>query len=305
MIGRTPPRFAAWLLKRLTQNDALVGDVAESYAHGQSAWWYWRQVVAIIGRTVLCEVRGSIWWSGAAIMAAVLVLDLPFVIHFYSPAPVDPLRWLLMSFFLAPQALVIAVPVGLTVGMVISARSRASSRILPVVLALALLGSLLTFGVIGWVVPASNQAFRLTAVDQAYRLTAVQRTPRRGAAELNFAELHSLIGASDDAIYALAPLSDRWDVAVNYYGRFAVSCSPIAFALFGVWAATLSRVSRGLLVVAVACAYVAFFLAIDPQQAKALSPFIVAWFPTLSIAALALLVRWFSPERLSLASQTS
>jgi hypothetical protein len=57
-------------------------------------------------------------------------------------------------------------------------------------------------------------------------------------------ELHSLMGATSSAIRALAPLSDRWDVAVNYYARFAVACSPMAFALFGVWAATLSRVSR-------------------------------------------------------------
>jgi lipopolysaccharide export LptBFGC system permease protein LptF len=79
----------------------------------------------------------------------------------YSPALVDPRRWLLMAFFLAPQALVIAVPVALTVGMVISARSRASSLILPVVLVLALLGSLVTFALSGWIVPESNQAFRL------------------------------------------------------------------------------------------------------------------------------------------------
>jgi hypothetical protein len=79
----------------------------------------------------------------------------------------------------------------------------------------------------------------------------------------------------------------------------------MAFALFGVWAATLSRVNRRLLVVATACAYVALFLAVDPQQAKAFSPFVVAWFPTTSIVALALVVRWCSAERLSLTSQTS
>jgi len=294
MIGRTPPPFAAWLLKRLTQNDALVGDVAESYAHGQSGWWYWRQVLAIAGRGVVSEMRDSIWWSAMAITVAVLALDLPFLFH--SPRDFDFRRWLLMALFLAPQALVIAVPVGLTVGMVIGGRSRVSSRILPLVLALALLASLLTFAVNGWIVPASNQA---------YRFTAVQWTPLRGAAELNLVELHSLMGASASAIRALAPLSDRWDVATNYYARFAVACSPMAFALFGVWAATLSRVSRRLLVVAVACAYVALFLAVDPQQAKAFSPVIVAWFPTLSIAAIALLVRWCSPERPSLTSQTS
>jgi hypothetical protein len=294
---RKPPKLATALLTSVAANKpALIGDLLEQVRSGRSPWWYWRQVLAIAGRGVLSEMRGSMWWSGAAIIAAVLVLDLPFFVTLQRR--VEPLRWLLMSFFLAPSALVIAVPVGLTVGMVIGARSRVSSRILPVVLALALLGSLLTFGVIGWVVPVSNQAYRLT-------LTAVQRTPRRGAAELNLVELHSLMGASDDAIYALAPLSDRWDVATHYYARFAVSCSPIAFALFGVWAATLSRLNRRLLVVATGCTYLAFFLAVHPQQAKAFSPFIVAWFPTLSIAALALLVRLCSPERLFPTSQTS
>lgn len=282
-----PPKLAAALLRAIAANKpALIGDLLEQFRSGQSAWWYWREVLAIIGRAVLCEVRVSIRWSGAATMAAVLVMDLPYLLRVgYSPVPVDPLRWLLMSFFLAPQALVVAVPVGLTVGMAVGSRSQASSRILPVVLMFAVFASVVTFAVAGWIVPASNQAFRFTVVPWS---------PLRGAAELNILELHSLMSAS----------SSRWDVAVNYYGRFAVSCSPIAFAFFGVWAATLNRVSRGLLVVAVACAYVAFFLAVNPQQAKAFSPFVVAWFPTISIAVIALLVRWCSPERLSLTSQT-
>ena len=293
---KQPPKLAAALLRGVAANDpALIGDLLEQFRLGRSAWWYWREVLAIIGAGVLSEIGGSIWWSAAAIMAAVLVLDLPLVIHSigYSAVPVDPLRWLLMSFFLAPQALVIAVPVGLTVGMVMNAPSRVSSRILPLVLAIALFGSVVTFAVNGWIVPASNEAFRFTVV---------QWSPLRGAAELNLVELHSLMGASSSAIRALAPLSDEWDVTMNYYARFAVACSPMAFALFGVWAATLSRVSRRLLVVATACAYVALFLAVDPQQAKAFSPFIVAWFPTTSIAVIGLLVRWRSPERPSLTS---
>ena len=295
-----PPKVASALLRAIAANKpALIGDLLEQFRAGRSAWWYWRQVLAVVGRGVVSELRGSIWWSGAAIMAGILALELPFLIQSvgYSPAWVEPRRWLLMSCFLAPSALVIAVPVGLTVGMVIGARSRVSSRILPVVLMMALFASVATFAVNGWIVPASNQA---------YRFTAVQWTPLRGAAELNLVELHSLMGASSSAdIRRLAPLSDRWDVAMHYYGRFAVSCSPIAFALFGVWTATLSRLNRRLLVIATGCAYVALFLAVDPEQAKAFSPFIVAWFPTLSIAALALLVRWWSPERRSLTSQTS
>jgi hypothetical protein len=288
MTGRTPPKIATELLRSAAVNEpALVGDLLERFQAGQSPWWYWRQVIAVVGRTVSFGVRASFWWSAAAITAMVLALDLPYLDLFH--VPTDARRWLLMALFLAPQAVVIAVPVGLTVGMVVGARSRVSSRILPFVLMIALFGSLVTFAVNGWIVPASNQAFRFTVA---------QREVRRGAAELNFVQLHSLMGASDDAIYSLAPLSDRWDVAMHYYGRFAWSCSPIAFALFGVWAATLSRVTRRLLVVATACAYFLLFLVIHPL-AKAFSPLIVAWFPTTSIAAIALLVRWCSPERRS------
>jgi hypothetical protein len=48
MIGRTPPPVAAWLLKRLSKNDALVGDLMESYADGHSTSWYWRQVITAV-----------------------------------------------------------------------------------------------------------------------------------------------------------------------------------------------------------------------------------------------------------------
>jgi len=46
MIGGTPPPVAAWLLKQLSKNDALVGDLTESYAAGHSRLWYWGQVLA-------------------------------------------------------------------------------------------------------------------------------------------------------------------------------------------------------------------------------------------------------------------
>jgi len=101
-----------------------------------------------------------------------------------------------------------------------------------------------------------------------------------------------MMSASDASISALTPISNRWDVAVNYYARFALPCSAIAFPLFGVCAARLGRMSRRLLVLATASAYVALFLVIDPQQVRALSPFLVAWWPTLSIAFIALLVRF-------------
>ena len=41
-----PPRLATLLLRRLAPpNDPLAGDLAEEYAAGRSAAWYWRQVM--------------------------------------------------------------------------------------------------------------------------------------------------------------------------------------------------------------------------------------------------------------------
>lgn len=57
MIRRTPPPFAAWLLKWLSKNDAFAGDLTESYVNGRSRWWYWRQVIGIIAASTSTEVR--------------------------------------------------------------------------------------------------------------------------------------------------------------------------------------------------------------------------------------------------------
>jgi hypothetical protein len=285
--SRTPPKLATAILNRLVPaHDALAGDLREAYVAGKSRSWYWGQVLAVVWRTALNVGRPSFWWSAAAVTAAFLVLDVPFLVH--SPVPFDPLRWVLMALYLAPQAAVISLPVGLTTGMVIGAPGRVSPRILPTVLVFALFIALATFAIGGWVVPASNQA---------YRVVVAGPHVLKGASELNVVELHSLMGTSSDSVFAVAPLSDQWDVATNYYAKFAVSCSPIVFGLFGVWAATLGRVTRRLLVVTTASAYLALFLSVEPERLGAVPPFIVAWFPTLSIAAVALLVRWRSQFR--------
>src|SRR5262245_58613319 len=48
-----PPRFATWLLRRLSpelRRDSLIGDLIEQYQRRRSPSWYWRQVLtAILG----------------------------------------------------------------------------------------------------------------------------------------------------------------------------------------------------------------------------------------------------------------
>jgi hypothetical protein len=57
-MSRKPPKLATALLNGFTAHDgALAGDLLERYRSGQSLWWYWRQVIAIIGASTSSEVR--------------------------------------------------------------------------------------------------------------------------------------------------------------------------------------------------------------------------------------------------------
>ena len=78
MSASQPPRLASWLLHHLAsspQRDALAGDLIERYHQGQSATWYWRQVLAAILAGVIRDIREGtpmdlhikkVWLPGAA-----------------------------------------------------------------------------------------------------------------------------------------------------------------------------------------------------------------------------------------------
>jgi hypothetical protein len=96
-------------------------------------------------------------------LAAAVLLALPFAVPFVlGPRSHGVSLWIVLT--LLPQALAMTLPAALLIGVPPAmARSRPSARLIRRVLMLAVLFATLTFGVIGWVVPAANQAFRVAA----------------------------------------------------------------------------------------------------------------------------------------------
>lgn len=73
-----PPAIASWLLEHLTRrtgNQALAGDLAEEFAQGRSAAWYWRQVPLAILVSIAGELHAvSFVWGFALLWSVVVAL---------------------------------------------------------------------------------------------------------------------------------------------------------------------------------------------------------------------------------------
>jgi hypothetical protein len=195
---------------------------------------------------------------------------LPFLSFIKSVATIHQVATIV---FLLLQALPIAIPVGITIGILggLPTVPERPSRRIVVVVALSVA---ICFVFSGWVVPASNQAFRV-----AVKGSVVSR----GFPELTLAEERAALVDNKVPFNAeLATRTDPWDAALNYYGRLAITAAPVAFMMF-VLAVGHSR-QRLRLAVIVGLAYVAFFV-IDIHL-RALPPGMVAWGPNAALIGL-------------------
>lgn len=60
MRSKQPPQVATWMLKHFgsgSDNDALLGDLAEQYRERDSTAWYWRQAISGIVVSFFKEIR--------------------------------------------------------------------------------------------------------------------------------------------------------------------------------------------------------------------------------------------------------
>jgi hypothetical protein len=217
-------------------------------------------------------------YSAAATAVAIPLLILPFLLPF--PAGRAPE----LAPYLVPQALPIALPVGLFIGLIYGFRVRILSlRPRTALMGAAMLCSAASFVALAWVVPASNQAFRVAAARDSFL--------PKGLQELTLGELRSVIDLDErDGL-------DASESKMTYHTRLALAAAPIvltawAFLLIGRLPAR-GRWLLGIVAIASCVAYSSLMSAgREASLREMLPPIAGAWLPNAAfMGALILLAR--------------
>jgi lipopolysaccharide export LptBFGC system permease protein LptF len=148
-----------------------------------------------------------------------------------------------MILLLLPQTLPLTLPGVLLVGVLTGTRHRPiASATRRAVLGIALAGSLASFATIAWLIPASNEAFRVAVAGHHVS---------KGVEEMPFLSLRdAALAARHDAVPVRAGR-----LFVAYHVRWALVGAALSFALFGLGVAALrtgAAVSAGTGVIAYA-----------------------------------------------------
>ena len=159
-------------------------------------------------------------------------------------------RWLTSSLFLqvapllVPQALGLALPLGLLAGALLALRGRAvlRSRVALVRLAaIAVSVGLLTLAATAWLVPTGNQRFRQVIANALAERDGRPRPPvalTPGPNEMPFAELDRQIGALRHVPGSETELNR---MRFSYHVRLALAVSPLALLLLAMGVSSLAR----------------------------------------------------------------
>jgi hypothetical protein len=188
-----------------------------------------------------------------------------------------PVMWL--AWYLVPQALSVAMPIGIVFGVLAGQRGRTPMRRTQwLIAALTLVVSLAMFANVAWAIPASNQAFREMAAG---------RPLVRGTNELALSILRSVSPA-------------------QFHVHVAIAFSPLALGLFALAVAAAQRGGYSRIVMcgtalATGMAYYALLYYANAAALNGRLPAVAGWLANAVFLALALLL--FRLSRAELADQ--
>jgi lipopolysaccharide export LptBFGC system permease protein LptF len=253
---------------------------------------FWKVAVIAAARHALHErtatddrsVGRTVGFSLVAVIALTALLMYPGFSDFRRPGTGTAVQLVLC---LVPQALAIALPLGLLFGILLGLRNRApTTRAKWTIAALAIGCSAAAFIIVGWLMPTANQAFR--------ELSAGRRL-LRGLNELTLGEL-----ASADPTRVMWLISGGVTarrLAWEFHFRVALACAPLALGLFSLGVATTRRRNYGLVAMGLAAltASIGYYALLFGSRQAALYvdwvlPIVAAWTPNLVFLAIALLL---------------
>lgn len=301
-MSRAGDRLRALAVRILDQRtlerivDPLLADLDMEYAdalqHGRlwrSRWILILGYFAFLKTIVLCQAREvmrvtrawtiedraalsrALKFSATAGVMATLALILPPVMNarlgLSHPS---------MFVYLVPQAIVLAVPIGFTLGIFLGLRGRTlAARSTGTVLACAIFCSCACLATLAWILPSASQEFREALYGQTHGGMPVTK----GLNELTLGELSEGLRSS-----SRIGLTD-WDprvLAYTYHMRWALSCATLVLALFALAVARLI-VARWAVALAAVCACFGYYLLMWIGRAgslqEALPAFVGAWLP--------------------------
>jgi len=310
MPGRTLHRLAVSLCSAKTLEQIVepaIADLQKEYASADRAsrrvWILLSGYCAIVKVIAICALSlptmtdeerralsRTLAWSAGSIAAISALLTLPPLVAW------SMRRWD-AAMILVPQAIPLAIPMGIAIGIAFGLSARPARNIVKVTLLGCVVASALSFGILAWVMPVANQAFREVAIrelaDSGYRS---RFEPERGHNEMTLSELRR-----EEASFAAAgQIRLPRQFNFTFHLRFALAVASLVLASLLLAAPFNHRGLRGLIAFAGSFGYLAL---LHTGEALAVSrallpPAAGAWMPNIVIGAFAIVVASSRSSRL-------
>lgn len=215
-------------------------------------------------------------WFAALLVFVAALAALPGASVALSGAPLSPRA----AALLLPQAVPYGLAAALTLAVLLSGQALARPALRRFVIAAALASSVAAFGLLAWVVPATNQMFRVEVAG---------RTLPPGPAELSLPELHRRLDPVRAVSWRAWPVADR-EYLVSLHTRWAVPATclllPWAAMLLGL-RTRLGLVTRAGIGVAIVMTYLVALMALQVAgQGGHLHPALAIWLPNLGVLSM-------------------
>lgn len=205
--------FDAHTMERLI--DPVIADLQVEYAEAVQAGPNWRRrLVRFRGYVAVVKVATR---TLQAFLAVAFVLMLLLEVPAFSNMRFTLAR----AVYLVPQALVVAIPIALTLMIAWIGSAARSRRSRNAMLFAGVVCSLVAFVLFGWGIPAANQSFRVSMA----RENGLSFAPRRAPAELTIGELHKQMRE------ARAVGADWRILGFSFHQRFAFAFASLALTI--------------------------------------------------------------------------